>query len=113
MATFYVIPPRECYEQAFQSFLNRYLPGMAIPGDLTAQMLENLQNTQACDGGCYLVHREDLSGQGSLAEQLRDGFGAEPGDVIVDVALPVGQGASAQARRSIIHDAVSDPAPIS
>jgi hypothetical protein len=100
MAAFYVLPPRECLEQSAADFLAATVPGLAPPADLLDRMLESLTDAHP---DTYFVHREHLPAD-DHAGGLRDGFGAGPDDVIVDVGLTV-NGRPARVRRW----AVSDP----
>jgi hypothetical protein len=76
MSTFYILPPRECLEQAVTSFLDRLIPGLPVPERLCERIFENLgENPDA-----FLVHREELSGLAELSEDLAENFGAEPED---------------------------------
>lgn len=100
MATFYVLPPRECLEQSAADFLHRLVPGLAPPADLLDGMLDVLANAHP---DTFFVHREELPAD-DHAGGLRDAFGADPTDVVYDVSLAVG-GAAPRVRRW----AVSDP----
>lgn len=104
MATFYVLPPRECLEQAVADFSRRILPGVPLPETLWEQFLAAVAAVQP---NAFFVHREDLSGSGDTLADLADGFGAEPGDQVVEIALAVGT-APARVRRSAVP--VSEPA---
>jgi hypothetical protein len=106
MATFYVLPPRECLEQAAADFLARVLPGVAAPPTLWESILDTAL-VPARD--LYVVHREDLPGEGDLADDLTSGFGAEPGDAVIEVGLAVGA-APARVRRWTVPATVSEPA---
>lgn len=86
MATFYLLPPRECLEQAVAEFIRRIVPGVPVPESLCEKILESLVG-QA--GDAYFVHREDLAG-GPVASDLANGFGAEPGDAVVEVGMAFG-----------------------
>ncbi|MGL6097373.1 MAG: hypothetical protein ACRC7O_16430 [Fimbriiglobus sp.] len=81
MATFYVLPPRECLEQAVAEFVGRVIPGLPVPPAVADALFVAL----AADD-VFFVHREDLPGFDHLRE-LTVGFGAEPGDAVVDVGL--------------------------
>ena len=82
MAVFYVLPPRASLGEALARFLRPYLPGLALTSDAGAALLDALAESQPA----YFVHREDLPGE-DLAAALRDGYGAEPGDQVVHVAM--------------------------
>ena len=107
MATFYLLPPRECLEQQLAAFCGRVLPGLDVPAGLWEHVAEALAVAAADD--VYVVHREDLPGLGDPATDLAVGFGAEPGDAVVDVGLAVGS-APPRVRRWVVPCAVSEPA---
>lgn len=106
MATFYVLPPRECLEQAVADFARRVLPGVELPETLWEHFLEGVSEAPA---DAYFVHREDLPGSDDVLADLADAFGAEPGDEVVEIGLAVGAG-PARVRRSAVPAAVSEPA---
>lgn len=83
MATFYVLPPRECLEQSAADFVARLVPGLAPPAELLDGLLDLLV---FANPDTYFVHREDLPAD-DHAGGLRDGFGAEPTDTVYDVSL--------------------------
>ena len=105
MSTFYVLPPRECLEQNVSEFVARVLPGVSAPATLWEDLLGLLA------AGCYetyFIHREDLPGEGDVADDLGAGFGAEPGDEAVEVGLAAGS-APARVRRWMVPAAISGP----
>ncbi len=100
MASFYILPPRECLEQATADFLARLVPGLAPPADLLDLILTA---TVEAHPDTHIVHREDLPAD-DHAGGLRITFGADANDIVHDVSLAVG-GAVPRVR----HWAVSDP----
>ncbi len=104
MATFYVLPPRECLEQAAADFLARVLPGVPAPPTAWEDLLALLTQTLR---GTFFVHREDLPAGGELADDLVAGFGAEPGDEVVEVGLATAA-APARVRRWAVPAAVPE-----
>jgi len=62
MATFYLIPPRECLEQAVSEFLARILPGVPCDHTVTEAILAAVEFEANRTGDVYLIHREDLPG---------------------------------------------------
>ncbi len=101
MATFFVIPPRECLEQAVAEFLARVLPGLPTDPRVTESILAAIEFEANRADDVYLIHREDLPGLGRLERDLREGFGAEAGDQIVEVSATVG-GCPANIRRTTL-----------
>lgn len=85
MATFYLLPPRESWEQAVALFFQRHFPGMNFDPSLAEQWLETIQACQT--GEVYLIHREDLAGT-DTATELVQGFGAGNGDRVIEIGLP-------------------------
>jgi phosphatidylserine/phosphatidylglycerophosphate/cardiolipin synthase-like enzyme len=82
MARFYLLPPRDHVGKQVSRLLQTVLPGLSLAPELC---LEWLQSVIAGAGEeVYLVHREDLPDQ-NLTASLRDGFGAEVGDRVVQV----------------------------
>jgi len=80
MATFYLLPPRACLDDALAAFLGKLVPGLPAPAwDRLAD--------QFVQPGVYLVARDELPDGEPVAEALAAGFGAEPGDRVVEVAL--------------------------
>jgi hypothetical protein len=106
MATFLVLPPRELLEHAAQAFAARLLPGLAPPADL-ADVLLRAMTADAPD--TFVVHREELPEAGDTAAvvaALCDAFGAEPGDRVVEVGPPRGNGPAA-VRETAVPGSVS------
>ena len=104
MSTFYVLPPRECMEQAASEFVARVLPGVPAPATLWEDLVGLLV---AGSPETFFVHREDLSGGEDVSDDLVAGFGAESGDVVAEVGLATGS-AAARVRRWTVPAAVSD-----
>jgi hypothetical protein len=90
MAAFFVLPPRECLEQSAADFLARTVPGLAPPADLLDRLLAALAESHP---DTHFVHREELPAD-DHAGGLRDGFGADGGDVVFDVSLAPAGGAA-------------------
>ena len=107
MATFYLIPPRECVEQAFADFLARILPGVPVDHTVTETLLDAIEFDANRTGDVYLIHREDLPGGGDPVRDLVAAFGAEPGDAVVEIGTPAA-GRTAPVRRCTIRTVVSD-----
>jgi hypothetical protein len=91
MATFLVLPPRELLEHALIDFLSRVLPGIPTTHNLLSRLLEEITTGI---GETYVVHREDLPESSDLAHTLREVFGAEPGDYVVEIGPPRTAGAA-------------------
>jgi len=107
MATFFVLPPRELLEHALSDFLARTLPGLPAPNDLPARLLDELAG-----GGreTFVLYREDLPEPDGVIACLRDVYGAEPGDTVVEVGPPRA-GGPAGVRESVVPGHVSVDVP--
>lgn len=90
MATFYLLPPRTCLEQAVGQVLARLLPGLPLPSDCWDAVTEQLKAHWPTD--VFLVPRDDLPEGEPVEESLIAGFGAELGDRVVEVTLGHGSG---------------------
>jgi hypothetical protein len=85
MADFYLLPPRPAVGEELARLVRPYLPGVPVTADECARFLGQL--VEAAGAGAELVHREDLPDGVDATEALRDGFGAEDGDRLIQVSL--------------------------
>lgn len=86
MATFYLLPPRSLLADHLGDWLSRVLPGLDLDVACRRYLLE-MVCVAASRPGAFLVHRDELP-SGECAERaLMDGFGAEPGDEVVEVRM--------------------------
>ncbi|HUR54948.1 MAG TPA: hypothetical protein VMZ71_12520 [Gemmataceae bacterium] len=83
MATFYVLPPRDCLDQAVADLFTRLLPGLPLPADGWAVVSEQLAASWPAD--VFLVPRDDLPEGEPVGNALASGYGAESGDRVVEV----------------------------
>ncbi|MCC6418392.1 MAG: hypothetical protein IT429_09140 [Gemmataceae bacterium] len=88
MSTFYVLPPRPLSARPYAEFLRSLLPGLNPARVTWGDLAEALNSLLRVEDDVYLVHREDLPEGEDPAAALADGFGAEPGDEVIEV--PVG-----------------------
>jgi hypothetical protein len=92
MATFYLLPPRSCLEQALGEVLGRLLPGLPLPADSWDVVTDRVGSAAHWPVDVFLVPRDDLPEGESLGEALAAAFGAEPGDRVVEVSFARGPG---------------------
>jgi hypothetical protein len=104
MVTFYLLPPRACLDDALGSLLSRLLPGLPIPADTWEAIAERLAAVAGWPADLVLIARDDLPEGEPIAESLAAGFGAEPGDRVVEV------GTGAAPARAWVLPAVSGSA---
>jgi hypothetical protein len=105
MATFYLLPPRACLEQAVGELFGKLLPGLPLPADAWDVFVHHLAASAGWND-VFLVPRDELP-EGDPSEALADACGAEPGDRVVDVSparparvwtMPAGVSSAAAAR---------------
>jgi hypothetical protein len=94
MATFYLLPPRACLEQALGEVLGRLLPGLPLPADSWDVVTDRVGSAASWPVDVFLVPRDDLPEGEPVGGALAAAFGAEPGDRVVEVSLARGPTAS-------------------
>ena len=87
MATFYLLPPRDCLDQAVSDLLGRLLPGLPQPADGWAVVSEHVAEAASWPADLFLIPRDDLPEGEPIGDALASGYGAEPGDRVVEVRL--------------------------
>ena len=87
MAKFYLLPPRPVVGDAFARFLHEWLPGLPAFSDQCSALTDAIQMVACQNPEVYLIFREDLP-EGETSERaLADGYGAEPGDEVIEMRL--------------------------
>lgn len=86
MATFYVLPPRECLEKTVADLFAKLLPGLPLPVDAWGLLADQLGAAGGWGADVFLVPRDELT-DGDTGRALADGYGAEFGDRVVEVSL--------------------------
>ena len=86
MSTFYLLPPRECLEQAVGDLFVKLLPGLPLPVDAWDALAGHLAAVAGWGGDVFLVPRDELP-EGEPSAALAECFGADPGDRVVEVSL--------------------------
>jgi hypothetical protein len=82
MSVFYLLPPRDHLTRQWARYFRQWFPGLAEPGPELADMIAEVLAPQT---GVYVVFADDLPDDGQVWEALADGFGASPGDRVIDV----------------------------
>ena len=86
MATFYLLPPRACLERAVGELFGKLLPGLPLPADAWDTVAQHLAAATDWPADVFLVPRDELP-EGDPGAALAEGYGAEPGDRVVEVSL--------------------------
>lgn len=87
VATFVILPPRELLEHAIHGSVEALLPGFPVPPGLWERILGEV----IVGSEVHPLHREDLPESDDIGTTLAEGFGAEPGDHVVETSLPRGR----------------------
>ena len=85
MATFYLLPPRPVLGERLAGFLQSILPGLDWNTTTRAALAETVATAAAEQENVFVVYREDLPAGEAPARALTDGYGAEPGDEVIEV----------------------------
>jgi hypothetical protein len=85
VSTFYILPPRPLLGQQAIQFLQNWFPGLTLDAVNRAELAETVGAMASRQQGVYVVFREDLPEGVEAQQALQDGFGAEPGDEVVEV----------------------------
>jgi hypothetical protein len=84
MSTFYLLPPRSFLAERLVERLTPWFPELAGGASSGREVVEAI-TTILHRADVYLLHREDLPAGEETARALVDGFGAEPGDEVIEV----------------------------
>mgnify|MGYP000305109273 CR=1 FL=1 len=85
MATFYVLPPRSVLAERWGHFWSALFPGLSLNNESPVDLVERIEALIGHQPDTFIVYRDDLSVDCDLESALRDGFGAEWGDQVVEV----------------------------
>ena len=98
MSIFYLMPPRPFLGDRFADFLQTLFPGLAWDSAARSSLAETLGEAAAARDGVYVIYRDDLPREEAPDQALVNGFGAEPGDEVVEVR-PGGRAGEVATRR--------------
>jgi hypothetical protein len=98
MSTFYLLPPRPVVGERVAGFLQLFFPGLQWDAAVRSHLADSLGEVALGHPDVYVVYREDLPPGDSVARSLVDGFGAEPGDEVIELRL-AGRGVELTAAR--------------
>jgi len=85
MSIFYLLPPRPVLGDRLANFFHTLLPGLDWDVAGRMRLAEMLHTAAQSLADVYIVHREDLPQGEAVNRALADGFGAEPGDEVVEL----------------------------
>lgn len=85
MSTFYLLPARPFLGRCFAGYLQSVFPGLRYAEQDLSGLADTLTAVAGANAEVYVVHQEELPEGEELIEALKNGFGAETGDVVVEV----------------------------
>jgi hypothetical protein len=98
VSTFYLLPPRPLAGDAVARFFHTLFPGLDWDSSARAALADAAAALAGSRPGFFVVFRDDLPHGEPPARALVDGFGAEPGDEVVEV-LPAAAAGELTSRR--------------
>jgi hypothetical protein len=104
MALFCLLPPRPLLAPWLANCLQSLLPEWTWTDDAGTVLAEALAAAAARRPDVFVVHREELPEGESPARALADGYGAEPGDEVLEVR-PGSRSGEWKTRRWRLQDA--------
>ncbi len=87
MSVFYLLPPRVVVADRLTRFLHPMLPGIDWDSHARFGLAEAIGTAAAGQKDVFVVYREDLSSGEPTGQALANGFGAEPGDEVIEIRL--------------------------
>lgn len=104
MATFYVLPSRPVLGGRLASFLRDLLPDVDLTICQAADLIDDLISSTIESRDVFVVFSDELPDGIAVEDALAAGFGAEPGDEIVEIRLG-SLGCAAPIRRRLLEAA--------
>ncbi len=98
MSRFYLLPPRPDLGERFATFLRLFFPGLDWDGAMRLNLADAFGDAAGCHDDVIVVYRDDLPAGETVTRALVDGFGAEPGDEVIEIR-PAGRGVELVSRR--------------
>jgi hypothetical protein len=90
MSTFYLLPPRAEMARRWAEFVRQWLPVMHHPD---TGLADDLMTITVRQPGVYVVFADDLP-DGAVSDALRDCFGVDASDRVIDLRRGPGSAAA-------------------
>lgn len=98
MSLFLVLPPRPIFAKVLEHAVGSTLPGVPLAA-AGPELTETVTAALARQPDLYVLFREDLQDDDDVPGSLRDGFGAESGDEVIELRLTAGDALQARSWR--------------
>src|SRR5438128_2425327 len=85
MSTFYILPPRPQLGERFAVFLSSVFPGLDWHSSTWCELADLLSSAIAARDDVFVIYGEELVPGQELRTGLADIFGAEAGDLVIEV----------------------------
>ncbi len=85
MSTFYLLPPRPVLGERFARYLTTLFPGLDWTAPAWHDLADTLGALASRQPDVYVVYGEELPRGDNPAEALVEGFGAETGDLVIEI----------------------------
>jgi hypothetical protein len=85
VSTFYLLPPRPVLGERIAGYLQTLFPGLDWGSAAWPELAELLGATAARHRDVYVIYGEELPRGEDPGRALADGFGAEAGDLVIEV----------------------------
>jgi hypothetical protein len=82
MSTFYLLPPRAALARQWAGYFRQWLPELPA---LTEEWAEDVVGAVVRLPGVYVVFADELPDGADVTAALRDGFGADADDRVIDL----------------------------
>lgn len=85
VSTFYLLPPRAYLGQRLATSLGPIFPFLELTSPAWAALADAVGQAAAAQPDVFVVYRDELPHGEDATRALADGYGAETGDMIVEV----------------------------
>jgi hypothetical protein len=92
VTTFFLLPPRALSVDRLAAIVDEWFPGLEHPTAAADELADFLAGLAERHGSACVIFRDDLPEGSASDDILRDAFGAEEGDRIVEVRIGRGAG---------------------
>jgi hypothetical protein len=85
MSTFYLLPPRPVLGERFARYLSQLFPGLEWSSACWSDLADVLGAAAGQHADVFVVYRDEIPDGEDIARGLKEGFGAEADDEVVEI----------------------------